>query len=933
MAQRKSDRPRPLIIAHSLRKVKKKPLFRSKSVKNSPSRPKIPQSPTKSASRPKIALVCDWLTDVGGAERVLKELSDLYPDAPIYTSQYRPTRIDWFRNRTVRTGWLNFFPRFLRRFLGPLRQLYFSHLDLTDYDLVISVTGAEAKSVKARRHLCYCHVPTQYYWQLYDQYLENPGFGWLNPLARLGLRLLVRPLRSADFRFSARPDQFITISDYSAAAIRKYYQRDSIIIAPPVNVSAFASALKSSQPAALQPAVADSARPLHFINFSRQVNWKRLDLAIKACLKTGSRLTLIGSGPEHNALVRLAAGSPLINFLPTLPQTELKRHLASADAFLFPSLEPFGIAPVEALSAGCPVIAYGDGGARDYILPGENGLTFPRQTVDSLVKAIRSFRPTDFSPAKVSASAAGFSVTRFRREISSVVKTALASTPSKPAVAKSFRTSFNLFLLTILPALLYLSYHPNFHLSSLASMNLEFSLPLIWLVVFVGFNLPSLTNFARPLLTKITIRDTIIVMGLLAPFFSLFWTHHLLRGVLTAGILGLIYLAIVSFILLARSFRADLSTLRPRLSRAFWLSAELIAIFCLVQCFADALGLNSDFTLMCRGCLSTAFGFPRATGFAIEPQFMGNLLLAPALLALFLLLRPTLQEVSFSRQLSSPVALRLILFTLVIFLTLSRGAIYAYIIGIFIMLAIFTLQSWRVVAFTKLLRTAFLSVLPLIFGGILSLLSIGALAEIGPTNLSFTDAIANAIHQLSLGRIDFRSSAAPSPSRTEISADSQSIQAESPSPSFSGYVAESTDTRLKFSRAALRTWGGSFQTILFGVGLGGTGRAMFALEPTLGTAKEIVQNQYLELLLEFGAVGTVLLFASLALLVYRFRFQLRPHLSWLLPLGASYVFSLLFFSGLPNALHIYLLPFWLLLFLPGISSENTDPISSGRRQK
>ena len=202
----------------------------------------------------RIALVCDWLTTPGGAEKVLLELHRMYPDAPIYTSQYREQGIDWFKDATIHTGWLNFFPAGLRKILGPLRQIYFSHLDLSSYDLVISVTGAEAKSVKTHRtrtctectsskvyHLCYCHVPTQYYWHLYDQYLENPGFGLLNPIVRFFLKLFVRPLRRADFRAAERPDQFVTISRYAAAQIKQYYHREAKIIHPPVDLQKFST--------------------------------------------------------------------------------------------------------------------------------------------------------------------------------------------------------------------------------------------------------------------------------------------------------------------------------------------------------------------------------------------------------------------------------------------------------------------------------------------------------------------------------------------------------------------------------------------------------------------------------------------------------------------------------------------------------------------
>ena len=154
----------------------------------------------------KVALVCDWLTNVGGAEKVLLEIHRLFPNAPIYTSKYDKKGIDWFLDADIRTGWLQFFPTSLRRFLGVFRQIYFSHLDLSGYDLVISVTGAEAKSVKCGDaiHICYCHVPTQYYWQMYDSYLKQPGFGVLNPFVRFWFRLLVRPLRKADFRAAQR---------------------------------------------------------------------------------------------------------------------------------------------------------------------------------------------------------------------------------------------------------------------------------------------------------------------------------------------------------------------------------------------------------------------------------------------------------------------------------------------------------------------------------------------------------------------------------------------------------------------------------------------------------------------------------------------------------------------------------------------------------
>lgn len=378
----------------------------------------------------KVALVCDWLTSVGGAERVLKSLTELFPNAPIYTSQYNPKKIDWFRNSEVHVGWLQLFPNSFRRFLGPLRQSYFNHLDLSKYDLIISVTGAEAKSVKKGNalHICFCHVPTQYYWGLKDDYLKNPGFGFLNPLARLGLKLLLPPLKRADYKAAQRPDSFVTISTYSANEIKKSYNRSSIIIYPPVAVEKFSTGEFSTSRETIktkksQAQKTEQTPPTRrgFVTTSRQVTWKRLDLAIKACLALKVPLTVIGEGPEHKNLVRLAKKSRLIKFVPLVDQKALKTYLESAEGYIFPSLEPFGIAPVEALACGCPVIAYGDGGALDYVIDGENGVLFGKQSVNSLRQALKRFETLKFDEKKIRASALPFSEKYFKSKMTKLI--------------------------------------------------------------------------------------------------------------------------------------------------------------------------------------------------------------------------------------------------------------------------------------------------------------------------------------------------------------------------------------------------------------------------------------------------------------------------------------------------------------------------------
>ena len=403
----------------------------------------------------KVALVCDWLTNVGGAEKVLLELHHLYPKAPIYTSKYNKKGIDWFDKAEVRTGWLQVFPTCLRRVLGPLRQWYFSHLDLSEYDLIISVTGAEAKSVKSGKwlhkkgkknvknpkgiHISYCHVPTQYYWQMYDTYVKNPGFGMLNPVVRFFFKLLVKPLKKADYKAAQRPDYYVTISDYAKAQIKKYYGREAIVIHPPVETEVFKQVnnifnksqveasdkgnnnFEKSQEGGSAQVVENFDIAKTYITTSRQVNWKRLDIAIKGCVKAGRHLLVIGEGPLHNDLVKLAGDSDYVKFLPLMSKDELSFYLGQARGFIFPSLEPFGIAPVEALSAGCPVIAYGEGGALDYVVDGKNGVLFKKQTASSLADAISSFEKMKFNRKKVAESADKFAVKRFDQEIKAFV--------------------------------------------------------------------------------------------------------------------------------------------------------------------------------------------------------------------------------------------------------------------------------------------------------------------------------------------------------------------------------------------------------------------------------------------------------------------------------------------------------------------------------
>ena len=359
----------------------------------------------------KIAIVCDWLVGIGGAERVVLEVHRMFPDAPIYTSQYNPKAVDWFKNADVRTGWLQKLPSGLKKFLPVLRAWYFSHLDLSEYDLVITVNfGAEAKAVKTEPdtvHVCYCNAPTHYYWSRFEQYLREPGFGRLDPLARLGLKLLVGPMRRWDYKAAQKPDYMIANSTHIRAEIQKYYHRDSTVIHPPVDVERFK--------------LGTDRRGL--VAAGRQTPYKKIDLAVAACTSLNLPLTVIGDGPDHAKLLRIAG--PSVTFVTNASDQDVAAHLQKAEAFIFPNLDDFGITPVEAMAAGTPVIAYKAGGALDTVVPGKTGEFFDEQSPASLERALRSFDSSKYSHGDIKKHAQKFSRQNFRKNLSSYISSVL----------------------------------------------------------------------------------------------------------------------------------------------------------------------------------------------------------------------------------------------------------------------------------------------------------------------------------------------------------------------------------------------------------------------------------------------------------------------------------------------------------------------------
>ncbi len=207
-------------------------------------------------------------------------------------------------------------------------------------------------------------------------------------------------------------DYFVTISEYAKDLIKKYYGSDAEIIHPPVEVDDFKN-VKPKRRMTVERFHVDEA----YVVTSRQVNWKRLDLAVKACMMTKRHLLVIGEGPEHKKLMKIADGSKYIKFLPLMKKEDLAKYLSQAKGYLFPSLEPFGIAPVEAIAAGCPVIAYGEGGALDYIVEGKNGILFYKQTAKELAAAILEFEKCEFDREKLPKTVEKFAKKRFDKEM------------------------------------------------------------------------------------------------------------------------------------------------------------------------------------------------------------------------------------------------------------------------------------------------------------------------------------------------------------------------------------------------------------------------------------------------------------------------------------------------------------------------------------
>lgn len=356
----------------------------------------------------KVALIHDWLAGYGGAERVLMELHNVYPAAPVYTSLYHRDRMpESFHSWDIRESFLQKLPKKLQRHqaLLPLMPLAFEAFDLNDYDLVISSSHACAKGVLTgpqTLHVAYLHTPIRYAWDLSYEYLRQSDMPkWKQALAHP----LLHYIRIWDQLNTQRIDHLLCNSKFVQQRIAKYYRREAHVLYPPVDIPA-EQPLRDPQD--------------YYLAAGRLVSYKRVDLIVDTFNQNQLPLRIIGAGPEYNKLKQKARAN--IQFLGEVNRQELELNYRQARALIFAPLEDFGIVPVEAQAFGCPIIAYGRGGACETVRHQETGILFAEQTVASLQAAIEDFNHLQFKPETLYQHAQGFAAERFQAQLQDYLK-------------------------------------------------------------------------------------------------------------------------------------------------------------------------------------------------------------------------------------------------------------------------------------------------------------------------------------------------------------------------------------------------------------------------------------------------------------------------------------------------------------------------------
>ncbi|MFA5954439.1 MAG: glycosyltransferase [Patescibacteria group bacterium] len=360
----------------------------------------------------KVALVHDFLTQDGGAERVLSVLASMYPTAPIYTLVYNKEVLgSRFEGKDIRTSFIQRMPGGVRhyQFYLLLMPTAIETFDLSGYDVVISSASAFAKGILTDErtvHICYCHTPTRYLWSDAVSYIKTLPYP---KVIRALIPFVLTKLRPWDMLAAGRVDVMVANSVAVAERIRKYYKRESEVIYPPVDAPGFTSERNEKD---------------FFLTGGRLVGYKRFDIVIEACSRLRLPLHIFGTGPDRVRLEKLAGNT--VKFLGHVSKKELVNEYASCRAFVHPQVEDFGITAIEAMAVGVPVIAFAGGGALETVRPGISGVFFDEQSWESLADALARFSSSQFSTSVISAEANQYATDVFIQKFGSLVRREIA---------------------------------------------------------------------------------------------------------------------------------------------------------------------------------------------------------------------------------------------------------------------------------------------------------------------------------------------------------------------------------------------------------------------------------------------------------------------------------------------------------------------------
>lgn len=355
----------------------------------------------------RVALLHYWLTNLRGGEKVLAELAGLYPDADIFTHAYDASKMAGvFGKHKIYETFIGKLPlgrKHCQKYL-PLMPLALQQLNLDAYNLIISSESGPIKGIRkpaGAKHICYCHTPMRYLWDMYDDYYHNTGFS-----GKIAMSLFKSYLRSYDLKSVDSVDYFIANSNFVRERIKRIYGRESVVIHPPVNTVFFQSGKYEKKD--------------YYVYAGQLIPYKHPELAVQACRKLGRRLVVIGNGNMKEELQCIA--DPGITFLGRASDEDMRRCYAEAQALIFPGVEDFGIVPVEAQAAGTPVIALGKGGALETVTSNTTGLFFQECKVESLVEAILEFESRTWDSQSCRKHADQFSNSVFRHKMQEFVE-------------------------------------------------------------------------------------------------------------------------------------------------------------------------------------------------------------------------------------------------------------------------------------------------------------------------------------------------------------------------------------------------------------------------------------------------------------------------------------------------------------------------------